>query len=122
MDCNSCLYQADLSRTIEEFLDITAQCSPSILLWKPKFHFLVHLPGYIRHFGPAILFSTERYESFNHVFRLANIYSNRQAPSRDTCKAFAAHDIIKHVVTGGFWFEPNLKKWVRAGEGITWYI
>ncbi|KAI0631690.1 hypothetical protein C8Q77DRAFT_1017536, partial [Trametes polyzona] len=71
-------------------------------LSKPKFHFLVHLPVYIQRFGPAILFSTERYESFNHVFRLSSVYSNRQAPSRDSCRAFAGNDIVKHIVSGGF--------------------
>ncbi|KAG1779724.1 hypothetical protein EV702DRAFT_965571 [Suillus placidus] len=65
-----------LSWTIEDFLNVTAKCAPSILISKPKFHFLVHLPAYIRCFGPAILFSTERYESFNHVFRLTCMHSN----------------------------------------------
>ncbi|OBZ77222.1 hypothetical protein A0H81_02596, partial [Grifola frondosa] len=111
-------YLAELSRVIEDFLNITASCAPSILISKPKFHFLVHLPAYIRRFGPAVLFSTERYESFNHVFRLASIYSNRQAPSRDTCNAFAAQDIIKHVATGGFWFDAGRKKWACAGDVI----
>ncbi len=112
------VYLADLSRTIEDFLNITAQCSPSILILKPKFHFLVHLPLYIRRFGPALLYSTDRYESFNHVFRLTNIYSNRQAPSRDTCNIFATQDRIKHVVTGGFWLDKDLKKWVCAGPAV----
>ncbi|KIK21121.1 hypothetical protein PISMIDRAFT_55280, partial [Pisolithus microcarpus 441] len=52
-------YLARLSRTIEDFLNVTAICAPSILITKPKFHFLVHLPTYICHFGPAIIFSTE---------------------------------------------------------------
>jgi hypothetical protein len=51
--------QANLSRKIEDFLNITLQCTPSILISKPKFHFLVHLPAFIRRFGPAIVFSTE---------------------------------------------------------------
>ncbi|KAF9237455.1 hypothetical protein BU15DRAFT_48704 [Melanogaster broomeanus] len=93
-------YLANLSRTIEDFLSISAQCAPSILLTKAKFHFLLHLPMFIRRFGPAILFSTERFESFNHVFCLASIYSNRQAPSRDTCQVFAEQDAVKHIVTG----------------------
>ncbi|KAH7903240.1 hypothetical protein BJ138DRAFT_980009, partial [Hygrophoropsis aurantiaca] len=53
------VYLADLSRTIENFLSVSAQCAPSILLSKAKFHFLLHLPAYIRRFGPAVLFSTE---------------------------------------------------------------
>lgn len=116
------LIKADLSRLIEDFLTITAQCAPSILITKPKFHFLLHLPAYIRRFGPAILFSTERYESFNHVFRLSCIFSNRAAPSQDTCNSFAAQDIVKHVATGGFWLDPHSKKWVHAGSAVLDYV
>jgi len=110
--------QSKLSTTIEAFLNITAECSPSILISKPKFHFLVHLPAYIRRFGLALIFSTERYESFNHVFRLTCIHSNRQAPSRDSCNTFASHDTTKHIVTGGSWIDNTTGKWVRAGSKI----
>lgn len=116
------LLQADLSRTIEDFLTISAQCAPSILISKAKFHFLLHLPMYIRRFGPPILFSTERFESFNHVFRLSAIFSNRQAPSRDTCHMFARQDDVKHVVTGGFWLDPNIQRWVQAGASVQSYM
>ena len=88
---------------------------------KAKFHFLLHLPAFIRRFGPAILFLTERYESFNHVFRLASIHSNRQAPSRDACQLFAGQDNVKHVVTGGYWRDPA-GKWVKAGPSVIKYF
>lgn len=103
-------------------MNITAQCAPSILITKPKFHFLVHLPAYIRRFGPAIVFSTERYESFNHVFRLSCIYSNRQAPSRDTCRIFSGQDTVKHIATGGYWYDSTFKKWVCAGQNVLCYL
>src|SRR5215472_14640478 len=103
-------------------LNTTVQCAPSILISKPKFHFLVHIPAYIRQFGPAIIFSTEHYESFNHVFRLASIYSNRKAPSRDTCQAFASQDIIKHIATGGYWFNLVARRWVQAGPAVHTYM
>ncbi|KAL0567444.1 hypothetical protein V5O48_014549 [Marasmius crinis-equi] len=115
-------YLSDLSHTIEAFLNITAECSPSILISKPKFHFLVHLPAHIQRFGPALIFSTERYKSFNHVFRLTCIHSNRQAPSRDSCKTFATHDITKHIVTGGYWHDKAAKCWVQAGPFIHSYM
>ncbi|KAI0345233.1 hypothetical protein BDW22DRAFT_1470253, partial [Trametopsis cervina] len=115
-------YLAQLSRTIDDFLNITAQCAPSIIIAKPKFHFLLHLPMYIRRFGPAIIFSTERYESFNHVFRLSSILSNRQAPSRDSCNTFAAQDISKHVALGGYWFDNDQKQWRHAGPDILDYM
>ncbi|KAF8840947.1 hypothetical protein BDN67DRAFT_1048545, partial [Paxillus ammoniavirescens] len=116
------VYLAQLSRTIEDFLNVTAICAPSILITKPKFHFLVHLPAYIRRFGPAIIFSTERYESFNHVFRLSCIYSSRQGPSQDTCRRFAQLDIVKHIVTGGYWYEQELRKWVCAGPFVLSFL
>ena len=111
-------YLDNLTQTIDDLLSITAQCAPSIIIHKPKFHFLLHLPMYIRRFGPAITFSTERYESFNHVFRLCSIHSNKKAPSRDTCKWFGTHDIIKHVSLGGYWFDESLRKWCQAGSAI----
>jgi len=114
--------QADLSHVIDDFLSVTAQCAPSILVTKPKFHFLLHLPMFIRRFGPAILYSTERYESFNHVFRLALIYSNRQAPSRDACHLFAEQEGVRHVVSGGYWRDPTTRKWANAGPSVLQYI
>ena len=72
----STYFQQKLTHTINNSLSISALCAPSILVTKAKFHFLVHLPDYIRQFGPAILFSTEHYESFNHVFQLSSIHSN----------------------------------------------
>lgn len=115
-------YLDDLTKTIDDFLSITAQCAPSIMIQKPKFHFLLHLPMYIRRFGPAITFSTERYESFNHVFRLCSIHSNKKAPSRDTCRWFGTHDIIKHISLGGYWFNSASRKWCRAGNRIMDHI
>ncbi|KAG6326524.1 hypothetical protein ID866_12565 [Astraeus odoratus] len=91
---------------MEDFLNIIAQYAPNLLVSKPKFHFLVHLPTFICWFGPAIIFSTECYESFNHIFHLTAIYSNWQAPSHDTCHALSSQDIMKHIASGGFWFDP----------------
>ncbi|KAG1769945.1 hypothetical protein EV702DRAFT_928114, partial [Suillus placidus] len=115
-------YLASLTQTINDFLNITAQCAPSILISKPKFHFLVHLPAYIQHFGPAIVFSTERYESFNHVFRLTCIYSNQRAPSRDTCTTFTRNNTVKHIATGGYWYDTNVGGWVQGGLLVVTYL
>jgi hypothetical protein len=115
-------YLAALSRKISDFLNVTAQCAPSILISKPKFHFLVHLPAFIRRFGPAIVFSTERYESFNHVFRLTCIFSNRQAPSRDTCTTFVRNDTIKHIAMGGYWYDADVEQWVQGGPQVVTYL
>ncbi|KIO17254.1 hypothetical protein M407DRAFT_33083 [Tulasnella calospora MUT 4182] len=111
-------YLQELQAAIDKFLHLAAKCAPSILVSKPKFHFLVHLPEFIERFGPAIIFSTERYESFNSVFRLTCIHSNRQAPSRDSCQRMAYVDSMKHVVTGGFWYSAVHQRWVKAGSAV----
>lgn len=116
------VYLAWLTRTIEDFLNVTAICAPSILITKPKFHFLIHLPAYIRRFGPAIIFSTEHYESFNRVFRLSCIYSSQQGPSQDTCHRFVQLDLVKHIITGGYWYEQELQKWVCAGPFVLSFL
>lgn len=68
---------------------------------KPKFHILIHLPDHIRRFGPAILFATEAFESFNAIIRAKSIHSNRHAPSRDIARAFAQGNRIRHLLSGG---------------------
>ena len=36
---------------------------------KPKLHLLMHLPYYVKRFGPPWLFTTEGFESFNKIIR-----------------------------------------------------
>ncbi|CDO77550.1 hypothetical protein BN946_scf184912.g49 [Trametes cinnabarina] len=96
--------------------------SPGLLTEKNKFHILLHLPDHIERFGPALLFSTERYESFNHVFRLCSIHSNRQAPSRDIASAFANQARCRHILTGGYWYDKARKQWVHAGAAVLSHV
>ncbi|KAJ8077858.1 hypothetical protein PM082_002299 [Marasmius tenuissimus] len=81
-------YLETLEAEIQNFLVHAAKWS---IRWfnKPKFHILVHLPAHIRRFGPAILFATELFESYNAVIRCKSTHSNRQAPSCDIAFAFA---------------------------------
>ncbi|CAE6529069.1 unnamed protein product [Rhizoctonia solani] len=69
---------------------------------KPKFHVLLHLPEHIRRFGPATLFATETFESYNAVIRLRSIHSNRHAPSHDIARAFCRLYAIRFLVSGGW--------------------
>ncbi|THH26571.1 hypothetical protein EUX98_g7617 [Antrodiella citrinella] len=89
-----------LEKEINHFLLCAARWT---VRWfnKPKFHLLLHLPDHIRRFGPAIIFATEVFESFNAVIRAKSIHSNRQAPSRDIARAFAQGNRIRHLLSGG---------------------
>ncbi|KAF8575929.1 hypothetical protein K439DRAFT_1368666, partial [Ramaria rubella] len=108
----------ELENTIQAFLTVTAKTAPMIIQTKPKFHFLLHLPMFIWRFGPALLFSTECYESFNSVFHLTIVHSNRMAPSRDLSHVFASLDHVRHIATGGMWFDPMLRRWKRASNQV----
>ena len=93
-------HQEEMQRAIDHFLDCTVKWTPR---WfnKPKFHIVWHLPFHVRRFGPAILFATEAFESFNAVIREQSIHSNRHAPSRDIALGFANTNRIRHFMSGG---------------------
>jgi hypothetical protein len=95
---------------------------------KMKLHKIVHLCDAIRRFGPATNFATEKFESFNGVLRQKSIHSNRHNPSRDICRSFADTACFRHLVSGGWWKEPDDEPevegqtlstyWQRAGESV----
>jgi hypothetical protein len=64
------------------------------------------------------MFSTERFESFNGVFRECSVYSNRSSPSRDIAHTFAQFDCTKHIFSGGYWYDKHRKHWVTAGSAV----
>ena len=69
----------------------------------------MHLPDHIRRFGPAMLFATEAFESFNAIIRGKSVHSNRHAPSRDIAHAFAESNGVRHILSGGR-FQKSITK------------
>jgi hypothetical protein len=114
-----------LHAAIQHFLSTTAQWTPR---WfnKPKFHILLHLPDHIRRFGPATLFATEGFESFNAVICAKSIHSNHQAPSHDIAISFAHANRIRHMLSGGqvlFRKDDDSiiaaeNQWRKVGDGL----
>ncbi|KAJ7606697.1 hypothetical protein FB45DRAFT_765011, partial [Roridomyces roridus] len=100
-------HSALLAAEINHFLACAARWTTR---WfdKPKFHILLHLPDHIRRFGPASLFATEAFESFNAIIRAESVHSNRHAPSRDIARAFAQGNRIRHLLSGGHFMRPSL--------------
>ncbi|KAG5652758.1 hypothetical protein H0H81_003845 [Sphagnurus paluster] len=96
-----------LEDAIDLFLDCACQTTPR---WfnKPKFHIILHLPSHIRRFGPAMLFATEGFESFNAIIRSASVHSNRHAPSRDIAYRMAKGNRIRHLISGGRFVKARL--------------
>ncbi|KAI0739242.1 hypothetical protein C8Q80DRAFT_1124588 [Daedaleopsis nitida] len=88
----------------------THKAQPRIIstLWntqwfnKPKFHLFVHLIDHILCFGPAALYSTEAFESYNYIIRLRSINLNKHAPSLDIANAFSHLHAVRHLISGGF--------------------
>ncbi|KAJ7085866.1 hypothetical protein C8R43DRAFT_909119 [Mycena crocata] len=112
------VYLADLKIAIANLLDAWGSVDPLRIILKIKLHLLSHVPDDVRRFGPAVRFLTEIQESYNAVFRLCSIYSNRLSPSRDIAQKFALMDRVKHLLSGGFWFNAASKKWICPGQGV----
>ncbi|KAJ6456980.1 hypothetical protein C8R45DRAFT_1064760 [Mycena sanguinolenta] len=111
-------YLADLQILIDNLLDAFASIDPTKILIKLKLHVLQHIIQDIRRRGPAVRFSTEVFECFNAIFRLCSVLSNHQAPSRDIAAKFADLDRVKHILSGGYWFDESQSAWVRAGKDV----
>ncbi|THV04279.1 hypothetical protein K435DRAFT_817010 [Dendrothele bispora CBS 962.96] len=92
------VYLTTLKAEIEHFLLCTARWT---VRWfnKPKFHILVHLPDHIRQFGPAMLFATETFESYNAIIRSKNI-----------AISFAKQNCIRHMLSGGPFLDREMLK------------
>ncbi|KAJ6632502.1 hypothetical protein B0H10DRAFT_2251960 [Mycena sp. CBHHK59/15] len=90
-----------LEAAIKHFLNCTCHLT---LEWfnKPKFHVILHLPTHIRRFGPAMLFATEGFESFNVIIRSCSVHSNQHAPSHDIASRMAKGNHIRHLLSRGF--------------------
>ncbi|KAL1677158.1 hypothetical protein EV122DRAFT_214798 [Schizophyllum commune] len=99
-------YLARLREALRYLLDCTCQFDAQ---WfnKPKFHIVLHLPEHIRRFGPAMLFATEGFESFNAVVRAHSVHSNRHAPSRDIARSMAQSNRVRHLISGGYFRIPS---------------
>ncbi|KAK4702587.1 hypothetical protein P7C70_g3636, partial [Phenoliferia sp. Uapishka_3] len=109
-------YLLELQIAIDNFMDCTAMLTPQ---WfnKKKWHILLHLPEHIRRFGPATHFATEKFESYNGVMREQSVHSNRQAPGRDIAVTFGKYNMMRHILSGGWWTSSeNLQ--VRAGPRV----
>lgn len=111
-------YLAEVEIAVANLLDAFDAVDPLRILTKIKLHLLAHTMEDIRRFGPLIRSSTEIYEAFNAVFRQCSVYSNHLAPSRDIARKFASMDRVKHVLSGGYWWDSRLKTWVQAGEAV----
>jgi len=85
---------------------------------KMKLHTLTHLPEDIRRFGPPGLYIVEGFEGWNRIWRLCSILSNHHSPSRDIAIKLCKAERIKHLLSGGFWYDQNSKTYVQAGMAV----
>ncbi|KAJ7237918.1 hypothetical protein B0H12DRAFT_1254515 [Mycena haematopus] len=111
-------YLDQLKIAVANLLDAFDDVDPSRILVKIKLHLLAHLPDDVRRFGPLVRWATEIYESYNGVFRLCSIFSNRLAPSRDISTKFASMDRVKHFLSGGYWWEVDSGRWTQSGREV----
>jgi hypothetical protein len=112
------IYLAELTSRIQNFMFYLMKGTAQ---WvnKPKFHMLFHLTESISCFGPASLFATERFEGYNSVLRNALIQSNRQSPSKDIGVTFANFQNLRHLFSGGSFWDPKEEAYWTAAESVS---
>jgi hypothetical protein len=111
-------YQHNIQIHIHQFLFLL---SAGTAQWvnKPKLHMLLHYPESVNHLGPGSLFATKRFKSYNSVLRNSLVHSNWQSPGRDIAITFANFRDIHHLLSGGFYKEPKLGRYVQAAPDNT---
>jgi hypothetical protein len=109
-------WQARLDVAINNVMDLFAKIDSRKIKAKIKLHHIAHAPEDVRRFGPLIGRITETFESANAPFRATCIFSNRQAPSRDSARQLGGQETLRHVASGGCWFEGGESR--RAGASL----
>ena len=97
-------------------LDILVKVNANRIIDKMKLHVMTHLPEDIRRFGPAGLYIVEGFEGWNRIWRLCSILSNHHSP--DIAIKLCRVERMKRLLSGGFWFGKDSKKYVHAGEAV----
>lgn len=112
---NKAVYLEELQNLVNRFL---AHIFKMTTQWtnKPKLHMLTHLAHLIKRFGPAILFATEGFESFNGVLRAASIHTNRQSSGRDIATSFLEDNLLCALLTGATFEDSKLN--IRSCAGV----
>ncbi|EFP87206.2 uncharacterized protein PGTG_12790 [Puccinia graminis f. sp. tritici CRL 75-36-700-3] len=111
------VYQISLRQLVRVFI---YHLIKSTAQWvnKPKIHMLLHLADSILRFGPAALFATEKFESYNGVLRKSSIHSNRQSPGKDIGISFANFRNLRHLVSGGYFFNRIANTYQTASAKV----
>lgn len=95
-------FRQNLRAAIANVLDGFSILYPAKIVRKIKLHILVHLEEDILAFGPLPGVTSERFESYNAVFRHSAVNSNRQHPSRDIAMDCAGQERVKQTMSGGY--------------------
>ncbi|KAH9823863.1 hypothetical protein DFH28DRAFT_921384 [Melampsora americana] len=111
-------YLKELDAHIQVFLNQLISHSAQ---WvnKPKIHMLIHLGASIERFGPACLFATEKFESYNGVLCQASIHSNHQSPGNNIANGFNTYQMMRLLMYGGSFIDQSLQERVAGGKLLT---
>ncbi|KAI9007055.1 hypothetical protein BC832DRAFT_519661, partial [Gaertneriomyces semiglobifer] len=90
-----------LQRSLQAMMATIADINVSWLSAHAKYHTLAHVVENIREFGPAVLYMSEKFESFNKVMRSHAVHTNRHGPSVDVARRFARYAVVRHLLSGG---------------------
>ncbi|KAI9011474.1 hypothetical protein BC832DRAFT_590695 [Gaertneriomyces semiglobifer] len=105
-----------LQRSLQAMMATIADINVSWLSAHAKYHTLAHVVENIREFGPAVLYMSEKFESFNKVMRNHAVHTNRHGPSVDVARRFARYTVVRHLLSGGMFKSEG--RWSSPGNGL----
>ncbi|KAI8995174.1 hypothetical protein BC832DRAFT_535958, partial [Gaertneriomyces semiglobifer] len=105
-----------LQRSLQAMMATIADINVSWLSAHAKYHTLAHVVENIREFGPAVLYMSEKFESFNKVMRNHAVHTNRHGPSVDVARRFARYAVVRHLLSGGMFKSEG--RWSSPGDGL----
>ncbi|KAH9821274.1 hypothetical protein DFH28DRAFT_923682 [Melampsora americana] len=110
-------YLKSCNRLIRIFLRSIVRLSAQ---WcnKPKFHMLIHICDSIERFGPACLFATEKFESYNGNTRFSSIHSNHLSPGRDIANSFNNLRLMRSLTAGSHLYDTCARTYICASAKV----
>ncbi|XP_033760463.1 uncharacterized protein LOC117342414 isoform X2 [Pecten maximus] len=104
-----------LKEMLNTYITLSSRIFPE-LLNKVKTHMSTHVGDDILRHGPPSSYIEDAFEKMHGFIRQQIFNQNQHARSRYTASAFAEQEVLKHVISGGYFLQQE--EWTQASENV----
>ncbi|KAI6156015.1 hypothetical protein BKA82DRAFT_4326857 [Pisolithus tinctorius] len=80
------------------------------------------LLGVVKYFWGQTVYLIEKAKLLDIFQSCLDSINHDTLNAPNTCRRFAQLDLVKHIITGGYWYEQELQKWVCAGPFVLSFL